>query len=81
MAASDTAPLLALGAAIAGVLAERAAGATQRQIWWAVPAAYPLILLPAAILGAPVLGLAVAGVYAVGSLGFAIEALRTRIAG
>ena len=81
MAASYTAPLLAFSTTIVGILAERAAGGTQRHLWWAVPAAYPLILLPAAILGVPVIGLSVAGVYAVGSLAFAIESLRTRIAG
>ncbi len=81
LAASATPPLLALGTVIAGALAERAAGATTRQLWWAVPAAYPLILLPAAAIGYPVWGLAVAGAYAAGTLAFAIEALRTRIAG
>lgn len=81
MAATQTALLLAGGTVIAGALAERAAGATQRRLWWAIPTAYPLILLPAAIAGYATVGLAVAGAYATVSLGFAIEALRVRIAG
>jgi hypothetical protein len=81
LAASATPPLLALGTVIAGALAERAASATTRHLWWAVPAAYPLLLLPAAIIGYPVWGLAAAGAYAAGTLTFAIEGLRTRIAG
>ena len=81
LAASATPPLLALATVVAGALAERAASATTRQLWWAVPAAYPLLLLPAAIIGYPVWGLAAASAYAAGTLAFAVEALRTRIAG
>jgi len=80
-AATQTALLLAVGTVIAGVLTERAASAAQRRLWWAIPTAYPLILLPAAIAGQATIGLAVAGLYATVTLGFAIEALRTRIAG
>lgn len=80
-AGTATAPLLASGAVIAGALAERAAGAAQRRLWWATPAVYPLILLPAAIAGQPLIGLAAAGWYAVATLTHAIEQLRIRIAG
>ncbi|THD35175.1 MAG: hypothetical protein E7773_12030 [Sphingomonas sp.] len=80
-AGTATVPLLALGTVIAGALAERAAGAVQRQLWWATPPAYLLILLPAAIAGQPLVGLAAAAGYAVATLGHAIERLRTRIAG
>ncbi|MGN6820529.1 MAG: hypothetical protein ACTHJR_17875 [Sphingomonas sp.] len=78
LAASATPPLLALTTVVAGALAERAAGAVSRPWWWAVPPAYPLILLPAALVGYPVWGLAVAAAYAAVTLGFAVEALRTR---
>ncbi|QDZ07211.1 hypothetical protein FPZ24_06735 [Sphingomonas panacisoli] len=78
-AGTATAPLLALGAVVAGALAERAAGSAQRQLWWATPAAYPLILLPAAIAGQPLIGLAAVAGYAVATLAHAIERLRSRI--
>lgn len=76
-----TAPLLALSVVVAGALAERAAGPTQRRLWWATPPAYLLILLPAAIAGQPLVGLAAAAGYAVATLAHAIERLRDRIAG
>ncbi|MDB5682051.1 MAG: hypothetical protein JWO16_1856 [Sphingomonas bacterium] len=80
-AGTATAPLLALGAVIGGALAERAAGSAKRQLWWATPAAYPLILLPAAIAGQPLIGLGAAAAYAIATVAQAIEQLRTRIAG
>jgi hypothetical protein len=80
-AGTATAPLLALGTVIAGALAERAAGSAKRQLWWATPAAYPLILLPAAIAGQPLIGLGAAAAYAIATVTQAIEQLRTRIAG
>jgi len=79
LAASATPPLLALTAVLAGALAERAASVVTRPWWWAVPSAYPLILLPAALVGYPVWGLAAAACYAGVTLGFALEALRARI--
>jgi len=81
LAASATPPLLALTTVLAGALAERAAGVVTRPWWWAVPAAYPLILLPAVLIGYPVWGLAAAASYAGVTLGFAVEALRSRIGG
>jgi hypothetical protein len=80
-AGTATAPLLALGTVIAGALAERAAGSAKRRLWWATPAAYPLILLPAAIAGQPLIGLGAAAAYAIATVTQAIEQLRTRIAG
>lgn len=80
-AGTATAPLLALSTVAAGALAERAAGAAKRQLWWATPLAYPLILLPAAIAGQPLVGLAAAAGYAVATLANAIERLRARLAG
>lgn len=79
LAASATPPLLALTAVLAGALAERAASVVTRPWWWAVPSAYPLILLPAALVGYPVWGLAAAASYAGVTLGFGVEALRARI--
>lgn len=73
--------VLALALVIAAALAERAAAAVPRRTWWAVPAAYPLVLLPAAILGRPAIGLAAAGLYAVATLAAAVERLRGRAAG
>lgn len=78
-AGTATAPLLALGTVVAGALAERAAGSAPRLLWWATPPAYPLILLPAAIVGQPLIGLAVAAAYAVATVSHAIEKLRIRI--
>ena len=78
LAASATPPLLALATVAAGALAERAAGMVARPWWWAVPLAYPLILLPATLAGYPVWGLAAAAAYATVTLGFALEALRAR---
>lgn len=80
-AGTTTAPLLAVTTVIAALLAERAASSVKRRLWWAVPAAYPLILLPAAIAGQPEIGLGIAAIYAATTLGFAIEQLRVRIAG
>jgi hypothetical protein len=78
---TTTAPLLAVTTVVIGLLAERAAGSVKRRLWWAVPAAYPLILLPAAIAGRAEIGLGIAAIYAVTTLGFVIEQLRVRIAG
>jgi hypothetical protein len=81
LAASATPPLLALMTVAVGALAERAAGPIARPWWWAVPAAYPLILLPATLVGYPVWGLGATTLYAALTLGFAVEALRARIGG
>jgi hypothetical protein len=75
-AGSATATLLGIGAVLAGVLAERAASGTRRRLWWAIPIGYPLILLPAAILGQPMIGLAAVALYALATLAVAIEQLR-----
>jgi hypothetical protein len=81
MAASGIAPLLAAATVVAGVLTERATNIASRRVWWAVPAACPLILLPAAILGQPVIGLTLAGAYMTVTLALAIEGLRKRANG
>jgi hypothetical protein len=78
---TTTAPLLGFATVVAAVLAERAASALKRRLWWAVPSAYPLILLPAAIVGQPEIGLGVAALYAIATLGTALEQLRVRIGG
>jgi hypothetical protein len=75
-AGSATATLLSIGAVLVGVLAERAASGTRRRLWWAIPIGYPLILLPAAILGQPMVGLAAVALYALATLAVAIEQLR-----
>lgn len=80
-AGGGTAVVLALALVIATALVERAAGAGARRPWWAVPAAYPLLLLPAAVLGRPAVGLAVAALYAAVTLASAIERLRGRMTG
>jgi hypothetical protein len=77
-AGSATATLLSIGAVLVGVLAERAASGTRRRLWWAIPIGYPLILLPAAILGQPMVGLAAVALYALATLAVAIEQLRGR---
>lgn len=81
LAASATPLLLALVTIAAGALAERAAGLVVRPVWWAVPAAYPLLLLPAVAVGYPVWGLSATAVYAIATLGFAVEALRAKARG
>lgn len=68
--------VLAIGVVAIGALAERAASATARAMWWATPNAYPLLLLIAAIAGRPAIGLAAAALYAAVTLGGAIERLR-----
>jgi len=78
---SASAPLLALATIVAAALAERAAGMAERRLWWAVPAAYPLVLLPASTLGQGTTGLALTAAYAVITLAAAIEQLRGRIKG
>ena len=80
-AGTATAPLLAVATVVAGALAERAAGPANRQLWWATPAAYPLILLPATAAAQPSIGLAAAAGYAVVTLAHAVEHLRARMAG
>ncbi|HEX4694025.1 hypothetical protein [Sphingomonas sp.] len=80
-AGTAAALLLALGTVVAGGLAERAASTVQRRLWWAVPPAYPLILLPAAIAGQPVIGLGLGAAYAVATLAHAIERLRAKASG
>ena len=81
LAASATPILLALVTITAGALAERAAGAVTPRWWWAAPPAYPLILLPAVVVGYPVWGLAATSAYAAATLGLAVEALRARVRG
>ncbi len=81
LAASATPLLLALVTIMAGALAERAASPVARPAWWAVPTAYPLLLLPAVVIGYPVWGLAATAVYATATLGFAVEALRAKARG
>lgn len=73
-----TAPLLALATLVGGALAERAAGTVRRRMWWATPAAYPILLIPASILGQGTIGLALTAGYAVATLAAAIEQLRAR---
>lgn len=68
--------VLALATIACAVLLERAP--VPRRRWWATPAAHPLILLPAAIAGYPAAGLGLTAVYALASLGMAIEAIREK---
>lgn len=68
--------VLALATIAYAVLLERTPASRRR--WWATPAAHPLILLPAAIAGYPIVGLAVSALYALVSLGAAIEAIREK---
>ena len=75
-AATTTARLLALGAIVAGGVAERAAGALQRRGWWGTAPAYLALLALFTLLGWPTLGLAVAAAYAAATLVAAVEALR-----
>lgn len=75
-AGNDTALVLAIGVVTIAALAERTASAATRALWWAVPSAYPLLLLAAAIAERPAIGLAAAALYAAATLGGAIERLR-----
>jgi len=68
--------VLAIAAASAMLLGERACAGPRRRSWWASPAAYPLILLPFALAGQGIVGLGVVAIYGAISLGAAIEALR-----
>lgn len=66
--------VLALGVIVAAGMLERVPAPRHR--WWATPAAYLILLLPFALAGWPVLGLSLAALYAVTSLGAAIEGTR-----
>lgn len=77
MEGSATAPLLALGTVVAGALGERAATIARRRLWWAVPACYPVLLFPAALLGHGTTGLGIVAAYAIATLTAAIEQLRS----
>ncbi len=68
--------ILALATIACAVLLERTP--VPRRRWWATPAAHLLILLPAAVVGHPVVGLALSALYALASLGAAIEAIREK---
>lgn len=78
---TSTAPLLALATLIAATLGERAAGGAKRALWWGVPAAYPILLLPTVILAQGTTGLALTAIYAVATLTAAIEQVRARSSG
>lgn len=73
----DTAGI-ALAVTLIGLVAlvERVPG--ERRRWWGTPGAYPLLLLPFAVVGYPTLGLAAAAVYAFASLAGAIEGSRQK---
>lgn len=75
-AATTTARLLALGATVAGGVAERAAGTVQRRGWWGTAPAYLAILALFAVAGWPTLGLALVALYGGATLVAAVEALR-----
>ena len=75
-AATTTARLLALGATVAGGVAERAASAVQRRGWWGTAPAYLAILALFAVAGWPTLGLALVALYGGATLVAAVEALR-----
>ncbi|MEH3047735.1 hypothetical protein [Sphingomonas adhaesiva] len=75
-AATTTARLLALGAIVAGGVAERAASAVQRRAWWGTAPAYLALLAVSAIIGWPTLGLGLAAIYATVTLVAAVETLR-----
>ena len=75
-AGQGLAPVItAVALVVAGLLTERAADG-RRRVWWASPSAYPVLLVPFALAGAPLLGLAVTGIYAAVTLAAAIEMLK-----
>ena len=75
---SPTGRLAAVWAIIVAVLAERAGTTRIRRRWWASPAAYPIVMLPALIWHAPIAALVTGGLYAAATLAAAIEALREK---
>lgn len=74
----QTGVVLAVALIIAGGLVERARALTGPRRWWAAPAAYPLLLIPFALLGLPLAGLAAGALYAALTLLGAIEDARAK---
>lgn len=77
--ATGTGTALALAAALCAAAAMIArAEADDRRLWWASPAAYPLLMLVPAAVSQVTPGLAVAAAYAAATLAAMIEALRQK---
>lgn len=75
-AATTTARLLALGAVVAGGVAERATGVAPRRPWWGTAPGYLAVLAAATVAGVPTAGLALVSAYAAATLIAAVETLR-----
>ena len=71
-----TARLIALGAVVAGGVAERAIGPVARRRWWGTPLAWLALMTLGGIAGAPVIGLTLTALYASATLIAAVETLR-----
>jgi hypothetical protein len=74
--ASTTPPVLALVAAAAQLLVERAPSRPRR--WWASPSANLLILTPFALAGFATIGLAALAIYSFATLAAAVEGTREK---
>lgn len=73
-----TGTVLALALVAAATLLERIAGAAPPRRWWPSVAAYPLLLLPFALVGQTLAGLAALTLYATVGLAEAIERIRAQ---
>ncbi|MGK6319664.1 hypothetical protein [Sphingomonas sp. DT-204] len=69
---------IALAVTLIGLAALTERVPAERRRWWGTPGAYPLLLLPFAIVGYPTIGLAIAAIYAFASLAGAIEGSRQK---
>lgn len=73
---ASLAPLIAAMALVfCALLVERAIDG-RRHDWWASPAAFPVVLIPFALAGAPLTGLCIGALYAAATLTAAIELLK-----
>jgi len=72
--------VLALGAVVAGLLAERATPRRGRRRWWGTGPAYLALATPFALAGWSLAGLIASLIYATATLAAAIEALRAAAA-
>jgi len=73
---STTPPVLALVAAAAQLLVERAPARARR--WWASPSAQLLVLAPFALAGFAAIGLAAVAIYSFATLAAAVESAREK---
>lgn len=71
-----TPQVLALGLVLLALLAERAVADVPRHLWWGSAPAYLCLVWLGALLAMPRAGLGAAAIYAVSTLGAAIERLR-----